>query len=227
MGGSSLQLDGGLSFTDVLTIDAMDMVMNPLGLEWLEPWLGMDIPLGGWLSGEAHFSGTAADLQIHGRTTLVPTGYGGAATTTDFSGILHWGDNPGATDLEVRLDPVNYGLVEVVAPGLPLQGSGTLEFQLSGRALGGLRFALDASLEADSVPRSRALLRGALRRTETGEWIVDVQGDVSPLSLGLLAQTHPEFGLEGELTGSIRGVGRLRDLQVTGDFDAAGGRGGC
>ena len=224
LGGSSLQLDGGLSFTDVLTIDAMDMVMNPLGLEWLEPWLGMDIPLGGWLSGEAHFSGTAADLQINGRTTLVPTGYGGAATTTDFSGILHWGDNPGATDLEVRLDPVNYGLVEVVAPGLPLQGSGTLEFQLSGRALGGLRFALDASLEADSVPRSRALLRGALRRTETGEWIVDVQGDVSPLSLGLLAQTHPEFGLEGELTGSIRGVGRLRDLQVTGDFDAAGGR---
>jgi hypothetical protein len=107
----------------------------------------------------------------------------------------------------------------VIAPGLPLLGSGTLDFQLSGRALAGLRFTLDGSGEADAVPRSRALLRGALRRTETEDWIVGVQGDVSPLSLGLLAQTRPELGLKGELTGPIRGVERLRDLQVSGEFE--------
>ena len=222
--GSSLQLDGDVLFTDVITLDDMGVIMNPLALEWLEPWLGMDIPLEGWLSGDARFSGTNENLQIDGRTTLVPTGYGGVATTADFGGTLHWGEDPGATGLEIHLDPFNYSLVEVIAPGLPLLGSGTLDFQVSGRALAGLRFTLDASVEEDDVPRSRALLRGALRRTETEDWIVDVQGDVSPLSLGLLARTRPELGLEGELTGPIRGIGRLRDLQVSGEFDAAGGQ---
>ncbi|MCH9003278.1 MAG: hypothetical protein IIC02_11950, partial [Planctomycetes bacterium] len=61
-------------------------------------------------------------------------------------------------------------------------------------------------------------------RTETGEWLADVQADVAPLSLRILGQLLPDLELGGEVTGRVRGVGRLRDLQLSGDFDAAGGR---
>lgn len=221
---SSVMLDGRVMFTDSMRFEDLDVTASPLALERIEPWLGREMPVEGWLSGEARFNGTLTDLQASGRVTLVPIGYGGQPTSADFSGTLHGGENPGATALEVRLNPVNYRLVEVLGRDLPMSGTGTVDVSLSGRATDGIRLVVDASHEADSVPRSRVILRGAVRRTETGDWIADVQGDVTPLSLRAFANIRPDLALAGEVTGAIRGIGRLRDLTVSADLDAEGGR---
>ena len=221
---SSVTVDGRVVFGEQISFDALDVTASPLELDHLEPWIGRELPLAGWLSGEARFSGTLTDVVTSGRVTLVPTGYGGAATTADFSGTLHGGDNPGATTFQARLEPLNYQLLDAVAPDIPLRGSGSLSFEASGRADEGLQFVADATHQGDSLLTSRVRASGALQRTETGQWIADVQADLTPLSLRILGQLQPDLGLGGELTGRVRGVGRLRDLQVSGDFDAAGGR---
>ena len=221
---SSVSVGGRVVLGEQILLDALDVTANPLALDRLEPWIGRNLPLDGWLSGEVRFSGTLTDAVTSGRITLVPTGYGGSPTTADFSGTLHGGTNPGATTFEARLDPLNYQLLEVVAPDVPLGGSGALAFEVSGRADEGLQFVADASHQGDSLQTSRVLASGGLRRTEAAQWIADIQADFAPLSLRILGQLQPDLELGGEVTGRVRGVGRLRDLQVSGDFDAAGGR---
>ena len=222
--GSSLTVAGLVELGDEISFDSLDVTASPLALDQLEPWMGRELPFAGWLSGEARFSGTLTDLATSGRVTLVPTGYGGAPTTADFSGTLHGGADPGATTFQARLEPLNYQLLDVVAPDFPLGGSGSLVFEVSGRADEGLQFVADVSHQGDSLLTSRARVSGALRRTETGDWIADVQADLAPLSLRILGSLQPDLALGGELTGRLQGVGRLRDLQVSGDFEAEGGR---
>ena len=221
---SSVTVGGRVVLGEQISLDALDVTVNPLALDRLEPWIGRDLPLDGWLSGQVRLSGTLTDLVTSGRMTLVPTGYGGSPTTVNFSGTLHGGTNPGATTFEARLDPLNYQLLNVVAPDASLGGSGSLAFEISGWADDGLQFVADASHQGDALLTSRVRVSGALRRTETGEWLADVQADVAPLSLRILGQLLPDLELGGEVTGRVRGVGRLRDLQLSGDFDAAGGR---
>ncbi len=221
---SSVTVGGRVVFGEQISLEALDVTASPLALDRLKPWIGRDLSLDGWLSGEARFSGTLTDLVTSGRMTLVPTGYGGSPTTADFSGTLHGGTNPGATAFTARLDPLNYQLLGVVVPDVPLGGSGSLAFEVSGRADEGLQFVADASHQGDSLLTSRARVGGGLRRTETGQWIADMQVDFAPLSLRILGQLQPDLEFGGEVTGRLRGVGRLRDLQVSGDFDAAGGR---
>ena len=221
---SSVSVSGRVVLGEQISLDALDVTANPLALDRLEPWIGRNLPLDGWLSGEVRFSGTLTDAVTSGRITLVPTGYGGSPTIADFSGTLHGGTNPGATTFEARLDPLNYQLLEVVAPDVPLGGSGALAFEVSGRVDEGLQFVADASHQGDSLRASRVLVSGGLRRTEAAQWIADMQADFAPLSLRILGQLQPDLELGGEVTGRVRGVGRLRDLQVSGDFDAAGGR---
>ena len=220
--GSSLTLDGRIVLGEQISLDRLNVTVNPLALDRLEPWIGSSLPLDGWLSGEVRFSGTLEDLVTIGRVTLVPTGYGGSQTTVDFSGTLHGGANPGATAFQAHLAPLNYQLLDLVVPAVPLGGVGSLTFEVSGRVDDGLQFVADAS-HGDSLQTSRALVSGALTRTETGDWVADVQVDVVPLALSILGELRPDLELGGEVTGRVRGVGRLRDLQVSGEFDAAGG----
>ncbi|MEE2847513.1 MAG: translocation/assembly module TamB domain-containing protein [Gemmatimonadota bacterium] len=215
---SSIAVAGRVVFGEQISFDAIDVTTNPLALYRLEPWLGRDLPLDGWLSGQVRLSGTLTDVVSSGRMTFVPTGYGGAQTTADFSGTLHGGPNPGATTFVARLEPLNYQLLGIIAPNSPLDGTGWLAFEVSGRADDGLRFLADVSHEGDSLR-----LSGSLTRTEAGPWTADVDADLAPLSLRILGRLQPDLQLVGEVTGSVRGVGRLRDLQLSAEFDAGGG----
>jgi autotransporter translocation and assembly factor TamB len=220
---SSVAADGRVVFGDHLEFDALDLTASPLALARLEPWVGRELSFEGWLSGQARFSGTLTDVVTSGRVTLVPTGYGGAPTSADFSGAIHRGANPGATGFEARLDPLNYELLRVLVPDVPLDGTGTLAFEVTGRADDGLQFVAKASHVGDSLATSGAQVSGVFWRTEAGEWSADVEGDLRPLSLAILRGVWPDLELTGELTGTVRGVGRLRDLQISAELDAAGG----
>jgi hypothetical protein len=222
---SALTANGTVRIDDVLRFDRLALTASPVTLDRLEPWIGKQAPLDGWLSGNMTVSGTLERATVSGRATFVPIGYRGAPTTADFSGTLFGGGNPGVAAFEARLNPVNYDLLRVVAPSLPLAGMGTLNFEVSGRVDEALRFVADATHSPDGRPRSAANVSGSFRRSSTGVWSTDLQGAMAPLSLEIFQDLMgPTMELRGDISGPWRAQGRLRDLQITADMETAGGR---
>ena len=221
---SSLAADGLVRLGDGVSFESLRLTLSPLSLARLQEWGGPDLPLEGWLSGQVILSGTTSDLSASGRLTLVPTGFGGDATTAEFGGALHTGARPGVTDLEVRFDPINYGLVEAFAPGSGMRGRGAVTLQLDGRVGDGIVVVADIRHELRSDVASRVLARGTVRRPTDGTWVADLRGDLAPLSLGAFAHFAESVSLEGDIQGPVRVQGPLDDLRVTGDLSAAGGR---
>lgn len=222
---SSLLFDGDISFTDEISLTAMDVTANPVPLERLEPWIEQDIPLDGWLSGETRFDGTLTDLTATGRVTLVPTGLGGTLTTAEFDGTLHRGDNPGATDFVASLGPMNYDVLSALWPDFPWAGSGSGEVRVHGRAEEGLSVVADMEHLSASALRTVTRVDGMFwHGVEPGSWITDTNVDFRPLAVGLLDRMAPDLQLTGEARGSVSLDGALDDVTVVADLSVADGR---
>ncbi len=215
--GSSLNLDGGVSFTDAMSMRSLRVVASPLELSLLAPWLEEELPVAGTVRGNATFGGTVADLSATGRMTFSPEERPEAVVTADFSGTLHSGANPGGTALELRLDPFDYRALEVLWPNAGRLGTGRATLFLEGRADEGLLLVADVTHRSSPTVASRAVGRGVLRRGADRDWTVDARAELAPLSLPMLGRLWPEIDLPGEVSGPVRINGRLTNLQVSGD----------
>lgn len=220
---SRLSLDGGILVDDGVRLRDLEIQASPLAVSRLQPWLEEQLPLDGWLSGNLRLSGRLAALSADGRVTLVPSGFAGGPTTADVRGVLHLGGDPGVTNLRALVDPLNLELVQAFAPAVTLAGRGRASVEVSGRLESGVRFVADLSHGVDAATPSRVLLQGSARKTSHGAWTMDVQGDLSPLALDLLHQVAPGFSSVGGMAGSVRAVGPLSDLRISGELDVAGG----
>lgn len=222
---SQVSFDGRAVFTDQMTLDAMSVNASPVTLERLEPWLDRDIPLDGWLSGAGEFSGTLDDLEGTGLVTLVPTGFGGSATTVEFEGNLRRGENGGARGFRARLDPLNYTVLEAFWPDLPWAGSGRATVELDGSLDEGLEIVTQLVHVSDSASTSEIEARGSVRRgVGEDEWTTDLTLDLRPLSVGLFSSLAPELGLSGTVSGPARVEGPIDDLRVAGELTTTFGR---
>jgi hypothetical protein len=221
--GSSVVLDGATHFGDVLSMRSLQVTATPLSLAVLEPWLEEALPFSGTLSGNAILGGTIQDLSATGRMTFTPDDLP-AVTTADFHGVIHTGANPGGSALEVRLDPFDYRVLEPLWPDAQSLGTGRATLSIEGRANDGLLVVADVTHRSDSTTSSRAVGRGMIRRDRDQEWIVDVRGELAPLSLPLLGRFWPQIDLPGSVRGPLRAEGRLRDLHLVGDLTSDAGR---
>lgn len=220
---TNLALDGEVVFGDVLSTRALDVVASPLVLSRISPWLPEPLPVDGWLSGRATFTGTRDDLSADGRVTFVPVGHGGTPTTADFSGRMHLGNDFGWTDFEARLDPLNYSLVDLFAPDVTFDGRGSADVQLDGRTRLGVRVIADLVHRDGNSPESRVNARGTFGRGGDG-WTLDLSGDVTPLSLEVAGAMSRDLELRGEVRGPVTARGPLTDLWLTADLMGPGGR---
>ncbi|MGD8319860.1 MAG: translocation/assembly module TamB domain-containing protein, partial [Gemmatimonadota bacterium] len=220
---SRLSLNGRVELGDRLVLRDLEVGASPLALSRLEPWVGKDLPLEGWLSGRMRLAGSLPALATNGRVTLVATGSDGGASTADFRGTLHLGSDPGVTDFHALVEPLNYSVLGMVVPASGLKGEGRLTVDAAGRVEEGLRFTADARQGVDSMSVSHVVLHGSVRRDESAGWTSDVQGDLSPLYLALVHTVAPSVTGTGPVSGSIRAVGPLSDLRLTGDLETAGG----
>ena len=221
---SNLVADGWISFGNTITMRALEVTVSPLAVSRLEPWLETDVPFEGWLSGSATFAGSLENLEADGRLTIVPTGLGADPTTADFNGTVHRGQNPGATNFRVELDPLNYELLQAFAPEVPFVGGGRGTLELDGRAEEIISVVADFTYEADAADTSRVLARGTLERSEGGDWETDLRGDFAPFSLGALSSVLPDLGLTGTLEGLFQVSGGLHDLRFGGELFAEDGQ---
>ncbi len=222
---SGLLFDGQISFAEQVSMSAMNVTANPVPLERLEPWIEREIPLEGWLSGEARFDGTFADLTSAGRVTLVPTGLGGALTTAEFEGTLHSGADPGATDFVASLGPMNYDVFSALLPTLPWAGEGSLEVRVDGRASEGIAVTADVDHTSTSGLRTVARVDGTVQRElRSDRWRTDTEVEFRPLSVGLLRGLAPELQLAGEAWGSVSVDGAADGASIVADLAVRDGR---
>ncbi|MSR20258.1 MAG: translocation/assembly module TamB [Gemmatimonadetes bacterium] len=222
-GASTVVATGGARFDERMVLSDMVVTASPLDVAMLAPWMARDVPWDGFLSGQATFSTSDGKLHGDGRMTLVPAGLGGAPTTADFSGTVLTGGNPGAEGVRLRLDPLNYRVLEAFWPGAAGLADGSADLQIDGRADAGILVVADVTHRADTTSTSRMVGRGVFRRSEFG-WTTDAQGDLAPLSLELVTRLWPQLELRGSVSGPVRLNGTLDDLQFDGDLAAGGGR---
>jgi hypothetical protein len=220
---SHVVASGQVRFGEAIVMRGLRVTADPLSLSRLEPWVGRELPLDGFLSGQVVFGGTASNLQATGRMTLVPVGMGGFPTTADFSGSVHTSDDPGATGLELRLDPLNYRMLETLWADASALGSGSARLDINGRASDGIQVSADVTLAPDPASTSRWVGVAELTRGDDGRWATEASGDFNPLSLSLLARVWPELELLGTVSGPVRAEGPLSDLAVSGDLAAGDG----
>lgn len=224
---SEVVFDGRASFADRMTLDRMDVSASPVTLERLEPWLERDIPLEGWLSGEGVFSGTLDDLTASGRMTLVPTGFGGDATTVDFSGNLRIGAGAsvGARDFRAHFEPMNYTVLETLWPQIPWAGAGSALVELDGDVDTTLLVHTELQHTTVTGATSEVEARGSLQRESgTAPWVADLTLDLRPLSLAMFRSLAPRFGLGGSISGPATVQGTVEDLLVEGEMGTEVGR---
>ncbi|MFQ5536790.1 MAG: translocation/assembly module TamB domain-containing protein [Gemmatimonadota bacterium] len=244
-----LTVDEEVTFSG-MSVTARPLSLSRLA-EWIpEAWLPGGFPLDGFVSGTVTLDGPVASLGVHGTATMVPEGFGGTPTTARVEGGLHPGDDPGVTNLSLVLDPFNFQLLDAVWPHRVLPARGRVALQASGRVREGVRFAADVRHEpeglggqvglgeagdlgeppgpgepATTLPApSRAVARGIVRRDTTAAWVIDAQGDLAPLSLGILDPLFPKLGLQGTAQGWVRVVAMGDSLDLSGDVSAGEGR---
>jgi hypothetical protein len=220
---SRLTLDGAVRIDRGVLLRDLRVQASPLALSQMQPWMARELPVDGWLSGNLRLSGRPSAITTEGRLTLVPIGFGGRPSTADVRGVVHLGGQPGVTNLRAVLDPLNLDLVQALQPALSLTGSASARVEASGTVAEGIRFVADLSQGEDPLSSSRILIRGSGRKAAPEPWVIDVQGDLSPLSMDLLSQLAPALSSVGGVRGSLRAVGPLPDLRVTGDLEVAEG----
>ena len=214
-GSGTVLRDGETTFEDVR------VQASPLALARLEPFLTEPLPLEGTLQGRIALDGTLARLGAEGVVTLREPGHD--PTTADFRGTFHLEEGGfGVTGLDAELDPLDYGLLAIFFPASRLEGGGRASVSATGSLAGGLRF--DAHLEhaPDGLPASQILAEGSVRE-RGGDYTLDLQADVSPLSLTALASYWPDLPVTGEVSGTLRALGPLADLSVTTDLQTEAG----
>jgi hypothetical protein len=221
MNGSRLEGDGTILIDGETTFRDVRLRADPLALASLEAFTGA-LPLRGTVQGRVVLDGTLARLRAQGVVTLREPGY--APTTADFSGTFHLTDRRGVTDLIADLAPLDYRLLSVFVPASTIAGTGRARVRATGTLAEGVRYEADLVHEPGSgLPVSELQARGTLRGVGQA-FDVDIDADVSPLSLTALRTYFPQLPLSGEVSGSIRASGPLSDLRVTTDLQTEAGR---
>ena len=218
-GSGTIARDGGTGET---TFQDVRLGTSRLALRTLEPFLQEPLPLEGEIEGQVLLAGTLARLAVEGAVTLREPGL--QASRAEFAGMVDLTTSGlSVTNLIADLDPLDYRLLTSVVPESRLGGVGRATVGASGSLSGGLRFTAEVAHEPNDLPASHVMAEGSVRRT--GEDLtLDVQADVSPLSLTSLASFYPDLPFRGEVLGALRAVGPLSDLVVTTDLETRAGR---
>lgn len=223
-GADALDLDGTLVMGEGerVAFQGLEVTASPVDLGRLDAWLEEPLPFEGSVTGNATLDGTLARLRADGRVTLRRRGAGATPITARFGGVLHLEDGLGFTGLRATLDPFDFGILPELTP-LELGGTGRVTFEATGTLNDAIRFTAEIDHRVSGAPNSHVRASGSVRQAR-GTYVLDVQGDVSPLSLTALRRWYPDLPLTGEVSGSIRARGPLTDLALRTDLDTEAGR---
>jgi hypothetical protein len=225
VGDSRVQGSTGIDLLgdDGLRLSATRLQLLPFDLDLLDPWLTEPLPRAIRLTGDVEAEGALDALRVQGDLVVEERNFGELPIPVSLAGILHIGDDVGASDLAVSIDPLEFRSLAAYLPEVPVEGTGRLEVLASG--------ALRSGIELDGFVE-HAVGGGAMSRIDVAGTVEGIGGDLgvglnarfTPLSLdGVAMALSRELPLSGVLTGEVRADGMLTDLDLSGRIETSAG----
>jgi hypothetical protein len=212
---------GGLLLGAELGLRGLDLELDGVELELLDPWLARPLPLKGLATGELNLSGSPAALAIDGDLTLLRPDSTGQ-TEALFSGIFHLGDSLGVSDLIATLAPLEWSTFASISPGMTLRGPGALRVEANGYLAEGIFLDAEATHVPGGLSPSRVTANGTVSHTGE-EFAFDLSGELAPLSFTTLREDFPDLPLTGEVAGPVSLSGPYSALTVRSDLTTSAG----
>ena len=222
---SRLQGQVGFLLSDVFSFQDTQVQVTSLDLALLEPWLEEPLPVEGILTGSAAVSGPFSALRVDGEVTFQDPVREIPESTVAVNGVLGVEGGLSAQGLSLRADPLRYGTLRAFAPELELVGEGTAQMELSGDLVSGLTLTADLTHTPSGEGLASRILASGTARQDGDDWILDLDGNLDPLSLdGLALALGQELPVEGEISGPLQVEGGLRALSAGASLSTAAGR---
>ncbi|MBW3627931.1 MAG: translocation/assembly module TamB domain-containing protein, partial [Gemmatimonadetes bacterium] len=223
-GRSHVLANGALAFADGFQARGLRLRFDPLQVA-LARAFKPDLALGGTIAGATTLTGTTSAMRLS--ADLVHQSAATGRSHLVANGSVGFGDAFRATDLRLRMDPLQIALLRAFNPELPVGGF------LAGRATVNGSTASRMAVEGDVTHQaptglSRLVGTASVPLAGRGRFAVDVRA--LPLSLATVGQFAPAAGLRGSATGGIEMTGTMRDLALSlglavrdgGTIDASG-----
>lgn len=216
-----LSARGGLLLGSTLGLEDLNLSLDGVDLGILDPWLPDSLPLRGRVTGELGLGGSPSSLAVSADISL--SGPDSAATTAaEVTGVFHFGDALGVTDLVATLAPLDWGTFADLSPAMRLTGPGALRLEANGSLPSGITVNAEAThVPAGMVP-SRVTARGTVRSVPD-DLLLSLNGELSPLSFTSLRRYFPDLPLTGEVSGPVALRGSLSDLTVEAQLQTPAG----
>ncbi len=212
---------GGFFFGREVEFRDLALELDQVDLAVTDPWLPRPIPLRGRLTGPLRLGGRLDALGVQGNLTFQDSVTGGSSQLA-LAGTLHLGETLGATGLAATLAPLEWATLAGLSPGMRLRGPGALRLQASGTLSEGLRLEADVTHVPSHASPSRVTAEGTVR-LEGAEVVLDLRGELRPLSLTSLQRDYPELPATGEVSGGVVVRGPLSDLTVDAELATRAG----
>ena len=205
----------GITLDDTITIHNTDLRFSDIETRTLEQLIPhLRSPRRGTLSGRGIVSGGRNFMSVSGDVTFRDVS-AGTSRITAVGGVGFPGNGMRASDLRLRLLPVQVAMARTWYPTLPIAGTVSGTATLNGSTVGELRII------ANVDHRDRGTF-SALDGTATvhlgGASGFVVDGRARPASLVEVGRFFPSAGLHGSVVGPFHLSGTARNLNVRGDF---------
>ncbi|NNF29215.1 MAG: translocation/assembly module TamB [Gemmatimonadetes bacterium] len=218
--GGTIAFQGGIVRRGGIAFQGVELRPSGVPLSALDPWLTEEVGVDGRLTGLLRLAGPTNALAISGDVGLSRWD-GGILARAVGAGTYR---GPGAVSgVDVVLEPLDYGLLRRLGPDLSgVDGQGALAVKADGVLRSGMAVELEGRHTLPGLPTSVVSLQGSLFG-DTSVSVVDLAGDVDPLSLTAISRMFPDLRMAGEVSGRVSVAGPMDRLQLGVDLETQAG----
>lgn len=210
---------GVVTGSDSLYFTNVDLRASPLNLDLIQEILPNKLPIDGLLVGTVEVKGGLSALETRGDVQFA-SALGNSGVK--WRGTIDVQQGLGADNFRADMQKLDLALLSALHPDLDLHGQVTGHFEATGNTDRSVRFAADIHHFLSGYSSSFAGGGTYTGGTAPG---LEIEMNVSPLSLEDLAQNYPALGgLRGDARGPVRISGTLDSMTVNADLETAGGR---
>jgi autotransporter translocation and assembly factor TamB len=212
--GAHVLGDIGVTMTDTVYFHDADLRFTGVTTKLIREVVpDAKLPREGMLEGTAKFSGTPRRMDLDADVTFASYGRGTSRVIADgVAGIEGKPTVVSASDLRVRVAPLQIDIVKLLFPTLPVAGTLTGTTTLNGSGASQLVATNLDVVHQDGPNRTRAAGRASFHTT--GRQSMDLDVVARPLALAELTKFAPSLPFKGLASGPVHAHGPIDAMRV-------------